>query len=371
VTPNGAAFPATGKAREVEKRGPGRGKTMRTIAGLIKQARRAEPRRLSPAETLHRRLLENVPTAREVLLSDHPAGDERQGELETRFFYSIKLRNGIRKFTYPHRLDDLNDLVSGLLPPHRPLKVMDVAASSGVNALEWADSLRRAGVDCHMVAGDLSANGFLVSVGSHLRVLTDGAGYPLQFDIFGKAIQNPPGRRQLALYFLPLSLIRIMLFARFASLREACRAAAGEQYAGTRWLGCRGVALVSSKLKALPGFSVVEDDILSNTGLRNGFHVLRAANVLNRKYFDDDTLVAMLLNLRSRLVSGGLFIVCMTDGRGRNDGTVFTLTEAGEFDVVARLGGGSEIEDLVLGLGRGLRESARESAFCNALIFRR
>src|SRR5215212_2191501 len=176
---------------------------MRFVNELIKRARGAKSCDLGPAESLHRRLLENVPTLREVLLPDEPRDEKSQEELEVRFFYSIKLKNGIRKYTYPGRLDDLNDLVNRLLPPHRPLKVMDVAVSSGVNTLEWIDALRRAGVDCHMVAGDLNVNAFLVSVGKRLHVLVDGAGYPLQFDIFGRAVQNPPGRRKLALYFLP------------------------------------------------------------------------------------------------------------------------------------------------------------------------
>ena len=325
-------------------------KNMRFVAGIIKQIRGANLNDRGPAETLHGRLLENVPTLREALLSVEPLDEKSREELEVRFFYSIKLKNGIRKYTYPHRLDDLNDLVNRLLPPDRPLKVMDVAVSSGVNTLEWANSLRRAGIDCHMMAGDINVNAFLVSIGRHLHVLVDGAGYPLQFDVFGKAIQNPPGRRKLALYFLPISLIKMALFMRFHGMRKACSEMADRRYASKFGINCRQVALVSSKLQRSSDINVIEDDILSNAGLRNQFHVLRAANILNRKYFDDDTLVAMLINLRARLTRGGLLIVCLTDERGRNDATVFMLNKAGRFDVVARLGGGSEIEGLVLGL---------------------
>ena len=107
---------------------------MQCVAKLIKQLRAAKVNDPDPADTLHRQLLENVPTLREALLSAHSRDEKSQEELEVRFFYSIKLKNGIRKYTYPRRLDDLNDLVNKLLPPHRPLNVMDVAASSGIAA---------------------------------------------------------------------------------------------------------------------------------------------------------------------------------------------------------------------------------------------
>ena len=325
---------------------------MQFITGLIDQIRGAKLNEVGPAETLHRRLLENVPTLREALLSAEPRDEKIQEELETRFFYSIKLKNGIRKYTYPHRLDDLNDLVNKLLPPHSPLKVMDVAVSSGVNTLEWIDSLRGAGIDCHMVAGDLNVNTFLVSLGRHLHVLVDGAGYALQFDIFGKAIANPPGRRRLALYFMPIFLMRMALFMRFPAMRKICLEKGDRHYVSKYGIGCRQVKLVSRKLQWATDLDVIEDDILSDACKPGYFHVLRAANILNRKYFDDETLVAMLMNLRARLMAQGLLIVCLTDQHGHNDATVFRLNEAGEFEVAARLGDGSDIEGLVVGLGR-------------------
>jgi hypothetical protein len=332
---------------------------MQFVAKLVNQLRAAKLNDPGPADTLHRQLLESVPTVREALLSANPLDEKCQEELEVRFFYSIKLRNGIRKYTYPRRLDDLNDLVNTLLPHHRPLKVMDVAASSGINTLEWSNSLRQAGIDAHMMAGDLNVNTFLVSIGKRLHVLVDGAGYPLQFEIFGKAIQNPPGRRKGALYCLPMSLIKMALFMRFSTERKNCLDA-DRQRPGKYGITCRAVALVSAKLQRTSGPVVIEDDILSNEGLRNQFHVLRAANILNRQYFDDSTLRAMLINVSNRLTRGGLLIVCLTNERGHNDATVFRLNDSGGFDVVARLGRGSEIEDLVLGCERAChKESLR------------
>jgi len=55
-------------------------------------------------------------------------------------------------------------------------------------------------------------------------------------------------------------------------------------------------------LRQLPQLQAVEDDILLNTSYTQRFHVLRAANILNRAYFDTATLERMVCNLRSRLL---------------------------------------------------------------------
>lgn len=292
----------------------------------------------------------HVPTASELYSSALTPDDEKQEILERNFFSSLRLKNGTYKFTYPHRLDDLNDLVSSFLPAHRPLKIMDVAVSSGVSTLEWMNHLAQAGIEHHMTAGDLTVKAFLVSIGRNLRVLLDSTGYPLQFDVRGKAIPNPPGKRNLARYFLPLLSIKAALSVCFPSIRESASKIEDEQSVSRLGINCRSITLVSPRLARPANLLIIEDDILSNAGLQNAFHILRAANILNRSYFNDGTLVEILTRLCSRLMPEGLFIICRTNERGENHGTVFALNEDGRFEVRARIGDGSEIEDLVLGL---------------------
>ena len=102
----------------------------------------------------------------------------------------------------------------------------------------------------------------------------------------------------------------------------------------------------------------IEDDILAGAPTET-VDVLRAANILNKGYFDEDILEQMVRNLRRRLRPGGLMIVCNTDynegfdyGRmdygGMNNASLFRLDADGRFVVQARLNAGSEIEGLVL-----------------------
>jgi hypothetical protein len=278
-----------------------------------------------------------VPTAYELYFS----GGERTPQAEDLFFHSIECRNGTRKTTRHRRLDDLNALVLSLLPTQRPLEIMDVAVSSGVSTAEWLVALEEAGIECHMLAGDAVVEAFLISFG-RLRALADKTGHLMQLDVGGKAVRLPPPRRRDRLRYMPF----------IAAMKAAARlfdlGAPGEQ----RRFGvtCRPLTLLSPSLRQFPHLRAVEDDILVNKGYTRRFHVLRAANILNRVYFDEPTLERMLLNLRARLLPGGLLIVCRTNEAGVNNATIFTLKEDGRFMTTARLNAGSEIAELVLRL---------------------
>ena len=275
-----------------------------------------------------------VPTANELYLSGLEGDVDEVEVLERYFFASIRLKNGTYKRTWSHRLDDLNDLVLRFIPPDRPLKVMDVAVSSGISTLEWMNHLEQAGIEHHMTAGDITLKAALVSIGKNLRVLADSTGYPLQFDIRGKAVPNPPGGADLARYGLQLLVIKAVLAL------------------GVRGFGINStpIDLVSPRLVRPSNLRLIQDDILHSTGFEKSFHVLRAANILNRYYFTDDQLVDILVRVRSRLMPGGIFIVCRTNDHRKNHGTIFLLNSSGRFEVLARIGDGSHIEDLVLGV---------------------
>ena len=295
-----------------------------------------------------------IPTAFEMFFAAHgsEADEHELEEREDLFFHSIELRNGTRKTTRHRRLDDLNELVQKLLPPQRPLEVMDVAVSSGVSTAEWLIALERAGVRCRMLAGDAVVNAFLISLGPGLRALADRTGHLMQLDIKGEAVRMPPPRRRDRIRYFPYVLL-MRTVTRLFDLQMQDRP---RQFSTCepmqRRLGatCRPLTLMSPSLNRLPQLQAVEDDILLNRQYWRRFHVLRAANILNLAYFDTATLQRMLRNLRARLLPGGLLVVCRTNDAEVNNASVFTLQDDGRFSITARLNDGSEIEDLVLGL---------------------
>jgi hypothetical protein len=291
-----------------------------------------------------------VPTAHKLFFARAVLEPGTLPELERLFFSNVILRNGTFKTTNHRRLDDLNALVNGLLPGVRPLRLMDVAVSSGVSTAEWLASLDARGVDYAMVAGDLTVDAYLISAGFGLRVLVDDMGYPLQYDIRGLAIRRDVNRRGMARRFFALLWLQfVSAVLRRALIRRSSRRS-GSPPENLYGFSCLPVKLVSTELKPNEKLTIVKDDILTDAHFQNTFHVIRAANILNRVYFSDSTLSAMLRNLRSRLVPGGALVVCRTLDDGVNHATMFALKENGRLEVLARLNDGSEIEALILSL---------------------
>ena len=293
-----------------------------------------------------------TPTAYQMFYGQNSTNEREVAELERLFYMSVLLPNGTFKTTNEHRLDDLNKLVNANLPPIRPLNLMDVAVSSGVSTAEWLDSLVEKQVECQMVAGDLTAHGFIVSAGFGLKVLTNVDGTPMQFDVRGRAVRVDAGRRERVVFGVPLLWLRMAagLFRLFGgSNSRTMKDAAGLRVAG---LDVRPVTLLSKRLGAFKNLEFIDDDILVDGRFPEKFHVLRAANILNLVYFDRSTLSTMVTNLQRRLHTGGLLVICRTIENGLNHATLFRKTEASQFEVVARLHNGSEIEDLVLAMGK-------------------
>jgi hypothetical protein len=271
-------------------------------------------------------------------------------ELEERFFDCLRLKNGVYKTTHPHRLDDLNAEVERYLPAIQPLQVLDVAISSGVSTLEWAESLEQANVEYQMTGVDLTIGGLLVSFGDRLHTVVDGTKWPLLFEIDGQWLSSPPRKRHLFRHLFSLAVIKsaLLLWARRYREPDGGRI--------QRILGMptrtRAISLVTPRLMNHPRVTVSEANILTESGLQGAFHVIRAANILNRDYFDDGTLTKVLGNLRKHLNPDGILVVCYTDmSQGSvNRATIFKLGENKSFVVVSKMNGGSEIEDLIVRL---------------------
>jgi hypothetical protein len=245
---------------------------------------------------------------------------------EERFFTRVRLPGGVFKTTQPHRLDDLNRLVEKLLPGDGPLELMDVAISSGITTREWSEQLTLAGIAHRMLAGDSHINGEWLPFVWGDMLLDQERSHVLYADIVGRSVNTSGDSTR--------SLLAVRVLKLFARLFRA---------------NIQQVELVSPKLRDCTAIEVVEDDIFSRREEMSGrFHALRAANILNRGYFDDASIRAGVANLAERLRPDGLLIVCRTHEDGTNHGTVFRLTE-GQWVRAARIGNGSEIEDLVVG----------------------
>jgi len=284
--------------------------------------------------------------------------DRALAHAEQVFFGGLRLSNGTYKTTLSHRLDDVNELAAEVLPRGRRLRVMDVGASSGITTAEWSEQLARMGVDHELVAGDLVVSGDLLTLGRSAAALWQEDGHPLAVQLGRRCIylgRRIPGMSAARSALAAIHRLLVM------HLPRSTDGAPPVAWALRR----RRVALVSRRLAARPAVRLVVDDIAQSGRFAGEFDVCRAANVLNRSCFSDRELRAMAYNLRDRLAPGGVLIVCRTERAADGDvnrATVLRKVE-GSLEVVARLNGGSDVEDLLL-----LQEERRDPPALTSVV---
>jgi len=276
------------------------------------------------------------------------AGDGRSNpEVERLFFSRLRLPNGTYKLTYRRRLDDVNDAMLALLPRDRGLDIMDVAVSSGVSTIEWSDQLLANGIQHRLVAGDVMVEAWLTSWGGTVALLFDNTERePLLLEVGPVSVPVRSDRwlaRKTRPILFPL-LRAVAHMGRVASDAEQRRANRARGWA------YRQVSLVTPELQLRNEIELIEDDISTPGRFAESFDVIRAANLVQRVYFDDDALRCILRNLRDRLRNGGLLVICRTMPSGINHMSVFRRRGPRLVNVAAR-NGGVEISELVLALG--------------------
>ncbi len=267
-------------------------------------------------------------------------------QTETAFFAALKMRNGTFKLTQTARFAELEEVFSEKIGERASTirNVLDIGASSGITTVEFAQYLRGLGVDAKLTATDLFITAHIVDIAPALRVLAEPDGRLLQYDIGGLAIR--PWIRRLdyvTLAFVPRILARKVLQPRVRAAIDSGRS--------------KPVQLVSPRLAESDNVDMVEDNIMiRSSAFTNRFDLVRAANLLNRNYFSADDLRRAIANIRSYLRGpGALFIVARTRPGDINAGTLFELDPAGDFCVLEQVGGGSEIENLVLGTNADIK----------------
>ena len=295
-----------------------------------------------------------APTVHEVFLeSERPA--EEQFALERQFFARVALTNGTFKTTYPNRLDDINKAFY----PHlvrladRPVRIMDVGASSGISTIEWYTYLSRSGIDCDITGSDVTIHASLLTFRftSKVAALVDSKGNIIHFDLFGIGYPRQPSRKLLR----PNTLRTLAAKALFrAAMMIDCNARSVKAGRTTPGLGFllkyQPIALLSRSFANNHRLRMIVDDLCAenDAAFCRAFDVIAAANILNLVYFSVDLIERMLATLKQRLKEDGLLIIVRTHPSGENNASIFQLVSS-QFVLIDRFGKGSEIEHIVTG----------------------
>jgi len=262
--------------------------------------------------------------------------------MEQEFFTSLMTKNGTYKTTFHQRFADTNPrLLRQLRDAGRSsVKILDIGISSGVSTAELYDDLTAGDLNVTIVATDLVIDALLVQVLPKCHALVEPDGFPLRFDL-------PFGTMKpwiiAADYRNGFFVLRKSINVAFTHLSRRILSRPDD------WR-ITPVKLITPRLLANKNIAVCNDDIHRyNNSFAGRFDAIRAANILNRGYFPPAVLTDMLANIR-RYLSGpsGILLVVRTHEDNSNHGTLFRLRDDQRFEVVDRIGDGSEIEDIVL-----------------------
>jgi hypothetical protein len=257
---------------------------------------------------------------------------------ECEFFSSLKMSNGTFKLTRPSRFAGVEAEIRSVIGQRakRIRHVLDVGASIGRTTIELADFLCSLGASPQVVGTDLFIEAHLVEVAPRIRILTDAHGWPLQYDVAGLAVRAWTRRLDyLTLAAVPRVVGRALLRRRLRRMIAAGR-----------------TTPVRMESPGLAGRSIelIENDIFVPTPSFFGrFDLIRAANILNSRYFPVDQLAVAVSNIRSYCRGPGALVLVLRSEGERHNGSLFELRSDGRFRLNGRVGSGSEIEALILG----------------------
>jgi hypothetical protein len=285
-------------------------------------------------------------------VSDHPTRDEilRFEEISSRLCTS----NGTTRATFRHRLVDVDDVAFHLLRrdyrADDELIVQDRAASSCLTSTEWAEQMLVAFPLAHFEASDRLLHLFRISLPGGKMYFVEPGGQPLQYveSPFVVCLYPREPYRYLLNHFV--AGLAKWSFRRLSLPANLADSAASYKYRIDK------ISCVHPEARSLsqrdPRFTVCERSVFQRTA---GLDVLRTMNILNLAYFSKKQLVDGIHAASDSLKPGGLWIVGRTlEESHTNHVTFFRRTEK-KWEVLQRIGNGSEIEELVMREGSAPR----------------
>jgi hypothetical protein len=163
---------------------------------------------------------------------------ECNSRIETEFFEALKMSNGTFKLTSDGRFSKIERSLAPFFAKRAAsLKTaLDVGVSSGITTIQFADFLNTGETRIKWTATDLFASAHIADITPWLRVLADPDGWPLQYDVNGRAVR--PWIRKLD--YLTLTAVPRIMARRYLQPLTRSLIAAGHT---------QEVQLISPRLK--------------------------------------------------------------------------------------------------------------------------
>ncbi|MFN9372779.1 MAG: hypothetical protein ACK6D3_12930 [Planctomycetaceae bacterium] len=294
---------------------------------------------------------------RSMELLELPPGSPRLDTEEFRQFMQdcfplLRNSDGSWKCSRASRLRELDERLITLLQarPRRPCVFMDVGMGNGTSTLDTIRRLERVGLKIQTIATDRNLVAYVVRLNRQLDLLAEVNGHILMIEGPGWSFSPVCNRWDyLTGKFLFKKGITAWARRRLASRGLPLTPPTGGLGGGQNSLS-GPFLLVTPELKARDDVVIRQDDILEPlpADLAGVADVVRIANVLRPDRFSPAQLRQIAANLRQRCREGALLLVGRHLGREGEDHkrgyTFFEAVRGGGFQVLERVGRGSEVE---------------------------
>jgi len=271
-------------------------------------------------------------------------------EEEVRLFesisFSLRTSNGTTRMTFSDRFRDVDETTSRILgrffAADAALLVQDRAMSHGLTSCEWAHKLFRAFPRAQVEASDRILFLYRISLSNEETFILEPDGHPLQY-VRPPFVVSIGHREPLRFPLNHLVSLRARWRFRRLALPEGWRdSQGGKGYKITK------ICCVHPKARLLakkdPRFRICTRSVFDRTP---GISVLRTMNILNKAYFSPDQLVDGAMAAFESLEPGGIWIVGRTLEEDSTNHVTFLKKREDDWELLERIGGGSEMEEFV------------------------
>ena len=287
-------------------------------------------------------------------VSDHPTTEEISRFEEISF--TLRTSNGTTRTTFRHRMVDVDEVTIRLMRQYfrseEELIIQDRAASNCLTSMEWAEQLLPIFPQARLEASDALLCLLRVSFSGNRTYFVEPGGQPLQY-------VKPP----FVVCLNPREPYRYLLnhlIAGFAKrwFQRLCLELNFSNSVHTNRYRIDKISCIHPEARSLclrePQFTIFERSVFERTP---GLSVLRTMNILNLAYFSRDQIGDGIQAAFDSLKPGGLWIVGRTLQESyTNHVTFFRRTET-KWEILERIGDGSEIEALVMRDGNAQKSS--------------
>lgn len=295
---------------------------------------------------------------RSMELLDLPAGSPRLASVEFQQFLRecfplLRNADGSWKCSRATRLKELDERLVAVLQSRglKPSLFMDVGMGNGTSTVDTIRRLSQAGLPVQTIATDRNLEGYVVPLNRHLDLLVEDNGHILMIE--GRGWTLSPvcnGWDYLTGKFLFKRGLAAWARQRIARLGLPLPPTPGGPNSAAGPIA-GPFLLVTPELKNRSDVVIRQEDILEPlpADLIGVADVVRIANVLRRDRFSPAQLSQIAHNLRQRCREGAILLVGRHLGREGEDHkrgyTFFEALGGGGFQVLERVGGGSEVEE--------------------------